>query len=242
MTAKDFVKQIPVLEALVRRVRAKLAASRQTFCGSAAYWEKRYSAGGNSGAGSEALLAKFKAQLLNSFVATHQVRTVIEFGCGDGNQLMLAKYPRYLGLDVSRTAISRCRERFDADGTKRFCLMSNYAGDKGDLTLSLDVIYHLVEDNVFEDYMRALFEASNRYVIIYTSDFDDKRGYDGAHVRHRKFTKWTQDRLPDWSIVEHVPNRYPYRWYYPKGSVSEFFIYQRRAQAQWPTPPSATGA
>ena len=55
--------------------------------------EKRYSAGGNSGAGSYSQLAEFKAQVLNRFVATHDVKHIIEFGSGDGNQLALAEYP-----------------------------------------------------------------------------------------------------------------------------------------------------
>ena len=37
-----------------------------------------------------------------------------------------------------------------------------HTGLKEDLTLSFDVIYHLVEDNVFHDYMAALFAASTK--------------------------------------------------------------------------------
>ena len=39
-----------------------------------------------------------------------------------------------------------------------------------DLALSLDVIYHLTEDTVFEAYMRHLFAAGSRFVIIYATD------------------------------------------------------------------------
>lgn len=195
------------------------------FPGSATYWEKRYSAGGNSGVGSYALFAEFKADVLNGFVARNQVQTVIEFGCGDGNQLSLAKYPTYLGFDVSSTAISKCQERFMSDGHKSFRLMSEYKGETADLALSLDVIFHLVEDDVFEKYMGTLFGAANRYVIVYASDFEDSRGYDGPHVRHRKVTRWIRENLPGWNLVEHIPNRYPYRGDYRKGSFAEFFIY-----------------
>ena len=189
---KEIIKRIPILGDIAKRIYWRLLARRRNpepFPGSAAYWEKRYSAGGNSGVGSYALFAEFKADVLNGFVATHHVQTVIDFGCGDGNQLSLAKYPTYLGFDVSSTAISQCQELFKSDTHKSFRLMSEYNGEKADLALSLDVIYHLVEDNVFEHYMRTLFEASNRYVIIYASDSDDNRGYEGTHVRHRKFTQ-----------------------------------------------------
>lgn len=42
-----------------------------------------------------------------------------------------------------------------------------------DLSLSLDVIYHLVEDEVFETYINTLFKSARRYVIIYSSNSDD---------------------------------------------------------------------
>ena len=145
--------------------------------------------------------------MLNTFVEHHQVKSVIEFGCGDGNQLKLAKYPTYLGLDVSSAAISRCRELFESDPQKSFRLTSEYRGETADLALSLDVIYHLVEDEVFEHYMRLLFKAASRYVIIYASDCDDNQGYEGTHIRHRRFTEWVKDALPDWKLVEHTPNR-----------------------------------
>src|ERR1041385_8036217 len=80
--------------------------------GSAQYWEARYREGGNSGDGSYGRLASFKAQVLNDFVARNQIRSVVEFGCGDGNQLSLAQYPKYLGLDVSPTAVLNCAARF----------------------------------------------------------------------------------------------------------------------------------
>jgi hypothetical protein len=105
--------------------------------------------------------------------------------------------------------------------------MSEYDGETADLTLSLDVIYHLVEDDVFERYLRTLFGASRRYVIIYSSDSDDNRGYEGTHVRHRKFTRWIQENLTGWKLSRHLPNRYPYRGDYRTGSFADFFLYER---------------
>lgn len=226
---KEVIKQIPILGGVAKRIYGLLARGRhpEPFPGSAAYWEKRYAAGGVSGMGSYAQFAEFKADVLNGFVARHRVQSVIDFGCGDGNQLGLAKYPAYLGFDVSSAAISRCRERFKSDTHKSFRLMSEYNGETADLALSLDVIYHLVEDSAFEQYMPTLFEASNRFVIIYASDSDDNRGHEGTHVRHRKFTRWIQENLPTWNLVEHVPNRYPYHGDHRKGSFAEFFMYEK---------------
>lgn len=228
---KETLKQIPILGAAARWLHRSLLSpgeAREPFPGSAEYWEKRYAAGGNSGVGSYALFAEFKADVLNEFVARNRVPTVIEFGCGDGNQLTLAKYPEYLGFDVSSTAISQCEKLFRSDPHKSFRLMSEYQGNTAELTLSLDVIYHLVEDHVFETYMRTLFGASTRYVIVYASNSDDNAAYEGgAHVKHRQFTTWTANNLPEWRLIEHIPNRYPYRGDYRTGSFADFFVYEK---------------
>ena len=88
------------------------------------YWENRYKKGGNSGAGSYSKLAEFKAEIINDFVHKNSVDLVVEWGSGDGNQLSLAKYKKYLGFDVSATAVNLCREKFKND---TFFFYLNYA-------------------------------------------------------------------------------------------------------------------
>ena len=212
-----------------RRLRPSNGVDRRAepFPGSERYWEKRYADGGNSGVGSYAFFAEFKAEVLNRFVHENDVRSVLEFGCGDGNQLTLARYPSYAGFDVSETAVERCRERFAGDPTRRFAMMAEYAGESADLALSLDVVYHLIEDDVYERYMRTLFDAARRFAIVYASDTDDNRGYEGTHVKHRKFTRWVRENRPEFALVGHVPNRYPYRGDWRTGSFAEFFFYRR---------------
>jgi hypothetical protein len=182
------------------------------FSDSRSYWELRYARGGNSGAGSLGCLAEFKARILNDFVREHSIASIVEFGCGDGHQLSLADYPQYLGVDVSAAAIERCLKQFAHDPRKTF-LLAGASNDpsaslKGDLTLSLDVIYHIVEDDVFRRYMAQLFDAARRYVIVYSSNFDSVPPV--PHVRHRKFTTWVDAYRPAWRLVRHVPNEFPF--------------------------------
>ncbi len=224
------LRKVPLVYTLVRPVYRWMTGEAHRapeFTGSSAYWERRYARGGNSGAGSYGKFAKFKAELINAFVAEKGIQSVVEFGCGDGNQLRLARYPSYAGFDVSATAINTCREMFASDPTKTFNLLHDYRGQVSDLALSLDVIYHLVEDGVFENYMRMLFGAARRFVIIYSSDVDDNRRQMGVHVRHRKFSIWVQENRPDFRLVERIPNRYPYRGDHTEGSLADFFIYER---------------
>jgi SAM-dependent methyltransferase len=227
---KQLIKRIPVVGELARRAHSYLASFREPsepFPGSAQYWERRYAAGGDSGPGSYSKMAAFKAEILNAFVHDHSVRSVVEFGCGDGEQLSLAEYPNYAGLDISDTTIAKCRERFAADPTKTFSMVTDYKGEKADLALSLDVICHLVENAAFETYMRTLFGASTRYVIIYSSDTTKNRHRQAKHVRHRRFSRWVGRNAPGWRLIQHIPNRYPFNGDYMTSSFASFFIYEK---------------
>lgn len=223
---KNLIKRIPVIGPAAQNAYRRWFSPPKPFHGSEEYWIERYRDGGNSGAGSYNRLAEFKAEVLNDFVATYHVQDVIEFGCGDGNQLTLSRYPAYLGLDVSPHAIARCRERFAGDASKSFALMHDYAGQMAQLAMSLDVIYHLTEDEVFATYMRTLFGAARDYVVIYSSDKDEPHT-PSAHVRHRQFTRWVRTHAPGWRLLRHIPNRYPYTGDNDTGSLADFYIYGR---------------
>ena len=225
---KNILRRIIIdspLEGLIRKILNKPKIEFKT---SPEYWDLRYKANGNSGSGSYGRLAQFKAEVINAFVADNHVQTVIEFGCGDGNQLHLSKYKSYVGVDVSNTAIQICRNQFSKDPTKTFFHSDQYSGEKAELALSLDVIYHLVEDEIFEKYMASLFGAAERHVIIYATDSDDDV-YNAAHVRHRRFTGWIEKNASDFKLIRHIPNRYPYSEADPDNtSFADFFIYGRK--------------
>ena len=226
---KQLLEEVPLLGGIVRLLHSALRrAAGHKFPGTHSYWEERYSAGGSSGPGSFGRSALLKAKVLNSFVASRKVASVIEFGCGDGRQLQLAEYPEYLGFDISPTAVTRCREVFRGDHGKTFRLLEEYRGERGDLALSIDIIFHLVEDETFEDHMEKLFASAERYVVIYSSNTDCNVGYAGTHVRRRRFTDWVETQAGDFSLLRKVPGR---RWL-PRllrsGHGRDFFIYERK--------------
>ncbi|MFN3598050.1 MAG: class I SAM-dependent methyltransferase [Rubricoccaceae bacterium] len=194
-----------------------------------AYWEARYATGGTSGPGSYGDLARWKAETLNALVAQERVESVVEFGCGDGAQLALADYPRYLGLDISPTVVARCRTRFAGDPTRQFEVYAPGAESPpvpvADLALSLDVIYHLIEDDVFERYMRDLFASARRLVAIYSSN--DERADPAPHVRHRIFTTWVATHAPAWRLYAHVRNPHAGRTDLGRAAPLDFCIYER---------------
>jgi SAM-dependent methyltransferase len=225
---KQAVRGIPLVgPALTGAARA---ARRHAFPGSAAYWERHYARGGDSGEGSQGDLARFKAEVLNDFVAACDIGSVVEFGCGDGRQLALARYPRYLGLDVSPTTLRRVVTRFADDPAKSFlrydpACFTDAAGFIGaDAALSLDVIYHLIENDVYHRHLRHVFAAARRFVVLYTSDADRLPGLDrtAPHVRHRPVARDVARAFPGWRLRERIPNRYD-------TSFADFLIYERPA-------------
>lgn len=197
------------------------------FSNSADYWEDRYRSGGHSGAGSYSRLAAFKAEVLNDFVARNGIHSVIEFGVGDGAQLRLAQYPDYVGVDVSETVVAATRAKFAGDRSVKILHTSDVRDEcRADLALSLDVIYHLVEDETFNHYMRSLFAAAKKYVIVYSSNFDS--GWPDPHVRHREFTRWIETNHPEFALTETIENRYPYSKKDPKNtSFANFYIFAK---------------
>ena len=202
------------------------------FSDSVTWWEQRYVSGGNSGQGSYGVLAEFKAEIVNQFVGEFEVKSLIEFGCGDGSQLTLANYPRYVGLDVSQKAVTICKEKFINDQSKKFFVYDPYTfDDKGDqfkaeIALSLDVIYHLVEDQVYSTYLKHLFGSGLKYVIIYATDKNKLGRFYERHVRHRNFTKDIAIHFPNWKLIKKIKNKYPAEEGMTEASPADFFIYE----------------
>jgi hypothetical protein len=201
----------------------------RNFDSSANYWENRYKVGGDSGSGSYKQLAHFKADYLNMFVAENSVTSLVEFGCGDGNQLLLADYPNYHGYDVSDTIIDKCCALFASEESYAFSHINSYDGQKYDVALSLDVIYHLVEEQVFSDYMKRLFAAAGRFVIIYSSNdpaLNEKFG--GVHVRHRNFTDWIAVNAKSFKLKKKDINKFPFNPIDPENtSLADFYIFEK---------------
>lgn len=226
---KGKIKKIPLLGEAITKCLRSIKGAQSPFPGSTAFWEQHYRSGGTSGPSSYGRLAESKAYVLNTFVKEHDVQSVVELGCGDGNQLSYASYPQYKGLDISSAAVDFCRQRFRDDKSKSF---SHYDPKKfgqqttafeAELALSLDVIYHLIEDEIFELYLRHLFAVAQKYVIIYGADTD--RVYDATSiVRHRKFSRWIDRHLAHWKLINIIPpDQQKYSYY-------SFYIYNKICQ------------
>ena len=230
----DTLARLPVIGTVGRRLHRlfrRQSGSDEAFSGTAAYWQARYAAGGNSGAGSYGKFAEFKARILNALFAEQGVVSGIEFGSGDGNQLKLLRIANYTGVDISPDAVARCRTLYAGQPGCRFMTTDEYAAaqpvPRADCTLSLDVIYHLVEDETFDTYMGRLFASASKLVVVYSSNHDAPVQADGSHIRHRCFTDWVAARQPGWRMLRQIPNDFPFKGDYKSGSFADFYIFVR---------------
>jgi len=188
------------------------------------YWEERYKIGGDSGEGSYNKKAEYKAGVLNGIIKNYDIRNIIEFGCGDGNNLNYYRTQKYTGFDVSETAIKTCISKYKNDASKSFILykpdLFKSGGLQAELTISFEVIFHLIEDGVFRKYMEDLFMTSSKYVLIFSSN-DNKKKDPGVHVRHRKFTDFISSDFSLISVIK-TPNEGELKDFF-----SDFYLYRR---------------
>lgn len=101
--------------------------------------------------------------------------------------------------------------------------MKEYEDETAQLTLSLDVIYHLTEDNIYHSYMKRLFNSSAQYVIIYSSNTDKQTAIQMKHVKHRKCSGWIAENRPKWEQIKKIETD-------GNNTFANFFIYEKKSE------------
>lgn len=211
---------------LLKEIKRRL--SHFTFKGSTQYWVDRYANGGNSGAGSNGRLQDYKAKFINEFIQHQGITSVLDMGVGDGSFAKMVMVDKYHGYDISNDVIRKCNDMSTMgiiNNRYTFGVSPIFAN----LVLSLDVIYHLTEDEVYYDYLQDLFQYSTKYVIIYGYEHNDGKTW--AHVKPRFFTLDIQKAFPEWELVAmHHP---PYTWDEndkANTTKSRFYIYKKKME------------
>jgi cyclopropane fatty-acyl-phospholipid synthase-like methyltransferase len=220
---KKFIKKIPVLGNIAHKI--KRGIDRRKFESTEKYWIERYQNGGNSGQGSYNEFAEHKGEVINTFVDDNAIETVLELGCGDGNQLSYYNFKSYTGYEVSPPAIELCKTKFQNDPAKRFFHLSEFKPTKVDLAISVDVLYCLVENETYEDHLQKLFTPETKYVLVFSSNHD-KNDARFAHIKHRKFTDWVEKNRPDFEMFLFVKNKFSDL---KNVSVADFYFFKRRS-------------
>lgn len=198
-------------------VREAMPFWTKRFTTSESYWRRRYAFGGNSGAGSRGASARYKAEFVNAFVIKHEIMSLLDIGCGDGLNASLLNVPSYCGVDIAPTALKLAQARCAGQGKSFTSVIPDAASD---MTLSMDVVYHLVEDDAFADHIRVLGLA-RRYCLIYGTDFV---AVPMAHIRHRQVTAAFLERHSGWELLDRIANPLYEDWQHP-----HFMIFAHRS-------------
>tara|TARA_R110002126_G_scaffold291650_1_gene454847 strand:+ start:1712 stop:2308 length:597 start_codon:yes stop_codon:yes gene_type:complete len=162
------------------------------------YWERRYESKGNSGLGSYGKNCNYKAMVINKFLEESGIQSVLELGCGDGNQLSHINYKEYHGFDISDIAIELCNQKFKNKENYYFTSDVDRLSNAYDAVLSLDVIYHIVEDELYYQYIDDLFGRSSKYVVVFSSNFSNNPA--SQHIRHRSFTTDVENYVDNFKL------------------------------------------
>jgi len=199
------------------------------------YWEDRYKNNETSGDGSYGNLAIFKGKIINSFIKEHNIKSILDLGCGDGNQLKHINTANinYIGVDPSTTIINKLKEIYKNDKNKNFIqlemVMQNHYklyNVKTELTLSCDVLFHLINLDIWEQHINNLFNISAKYVIIYAYDFNQDWN---NHCKSRRFTDFIREKYSNWQLIKVIKNEYPLfeGCDDQNASMSDFYFYEK---------------
>jgi SAM-dependent methyltransferase len=130
-----------------------------------------------SGGGSEALFAVPYVKQVQRFVAEHQIRIVVDLGCGDfrvGRLLCAQSDLRYVGVDVVPDLIFYNRAHFGGPRVEFRC--ANLIADElpdGELCLIRQVLQHLTNAEI----LRALAKCAKYRFVLVTEELFTKRGW-----------------------------------------------------------------
>ena len=180
------------------------------------YWENRYKNNGNSGEGSHRKdLYTFKLNYIQNLVNSKQIDSVLDYGCGDGNQTKEFVVNYYLGMDISEYIIQQNKIKYN----KNYITLGEFDFKKNqdsfDLVLCLDVLFHLVDEKEYLETVKNLFQLSKKYVLIYSQD----KNYNQApHVLYRTFSNLVPQ---NYSLVEKSNSP-------SLDTQQKFYLYQKR--------------
>ena len=185
----------------------KLAKTKvfNPFKSSKDYWEKWYKKNRDLISPEQLNSTEYKTQVVNDWLKHYNIDSVIDLGCGIGNYIDVFNGFNYMGYDVSETAIKICQNKYGNEQSKTFKVIEKIVNEKSNMTMSIDVIYYLVEDDVFVKYMNNLFNSSQRYVMIYSTNHNHYNDLI-PHIKHRQFTDWVKKHKKEFVMINHLKN------------------------------------
>jgi SAM-dependent methyltransferase len=134
-------------------------------------WGRRKDGKGSSGEGSSIINAKVYIEFLRNFLKTHNIKSVVDAGCGDWTFSQEIDWSgiHYIGYDVVKSIIEENCMKFSNENCKFiYGDITKINLPSADLLLCKDVLQHLPN----KDIMRFLKQCSNFKHCLITNDVD----------------------------------------------------------------------
>jgi len=129
------------------------------------YWEDHYSSGGISGQGSIGDCRKWKWDTIFSYV--EKIDKVIDVGCGDLSFWDGETCKSYTGIDISPTIINKnMKARPDWNFICSDASISHPV--HAPVVFCLDILFHILDDQVYLSILENLARYSDEWIFIYT--------------------------------------------------------------------------
>ncbi len=130
------------------------------------YWEHRYLSGGTSGLGSVGENKAWKWRLIDQLIP--QLDHVIDVGCGDLTFWEGRDCYDYVGIDISETIVKKNQLR-----RPKWKFICSNAGNRidglrKDVVFCLDVLFHIMNENMLLNILKNLCYYSKKYILINT--------------------------------------------------------------------------
>lgn len=169
------------------------------------YWQREYQSGNGSGRGSSGEFATWKADVVNAAIHDHDVTTLLDVGCGDGEVASLIDVTRYLGIDVAPAAVEIARERNADDPAKHFEVWGEFSAFPAgmfDAVISLEVLMHVLEESLFIDTLAGIFASARELVLLQVPLVPMFEYQAGSHDRHRYLLPYLAEHVGRWALTE----------------------------------------
>lgn len=127
------------------------------------FWNDRYShyPAHGSGAGSRGSAAWYKNKLVKEIIVEHNIRSIIDIGCGDlcwlDDEILAGRY--YVGFDISDVAVQQARDRFPALRFDVHDITQSQLNLVADLIVNFDVLIHQLDRSQFDAALANTFAA-----------------------------------------------------------------------------------
>ena len=207
------------------RNKSKISSSEE-------YWKQRYSEyssrlfKGASGNGRLPFRVNYKSKVLNEIIVKYKISSIIDFGCGDGILASKLHIDRYDGLEIDESLVDELSRQFQSKPNYNFSTkIKSTWPERHDLALSVDVIFHLLEDDVYRSYMFQLFSGKSDYVVIRSSNHEELGMGRNGHIRHRNFSEFVSKNFGQYNLIaKYGPRRK--RFYLSISDRDFFFVYR----------------